>query len=634
MNAQIPTAVIQQNIALDLLFPSPTNPRKRFDEAKLKELAASIETQGVLQPILVRTWQVGMQLPAGKVFGDMVGTYEVIAGERRYRASKLAGLAEVPCFVRELSNLQVLHAQVIENLQRDDLHPIEEAEGYGKLMEQTDDNGDKFTADTIAAEVGKSRAYVYGRLKLLDLCQEARDAFFAGKLDASTALLIARIPVHKLQIEALKEVTATMTHDWIGQGKAEGDKMLSYRAAKAILQDRYMLDLADAPFDTKDAELTPKAGSCTECTKRTGNQPDIFDDVGSKDVCTDPVCHATKKTAHVLALQKKYEEKGDKLLVGKEAKKIIPANYMNTTDDCLKDHGLVKLEARVPGDDQNRTWKQLLKEKKILDNKGADKPSVAKTFIENPRNTGEIIETISIEEATKKLREIAGYEVVIKPVSSKQDNDAKQAKEREKAKQELAIENAFRGRLFDTLHARIEADMLDPSSGTFPKLYRMLAEHLWNDTNLDNDDAIALMRKYTTLPSAEEGKEIDWRKCFEEFRDTTLPNLTPAQHLMLIIELPLISFEITAGTWSGKPQAMLEMADELSIDAESMRKEVAADHKAAAAAAKKAEKPAAKKPAGKAKKTEAASPTLPAMLAETAAPKVRPAATWPFPTPI
>ncbi|MFA5824778.1 MAG: ParB/RepB/Spo0J family partition protein [Gallionellaceae bacterium] len=583
-----------------------------MDSASLTELAQSMRPPiGIAQPILVRE-------RTEVVDGAEIVWYEIVAGERRWRASEIAGLAEVPILIKQLTDLEVLTIQLIENGQREDLDELEEAEGYEKLMQQTDAEGNRYTANTIADAMGVSRATIYARLKLLDLCPEAREAFYAGELDASTALLIARIPVHKLQIEALKEVTRKVENDYSSSGAVKGDKALSYRKAREILQDRYMLDLADAPFDIKDAALVPKSGSCTDCTKRTGNQPELFDDVDGKNVCTDPVCHAMKKTAHVLALQKAAEEKGNKLLLGKDAKKLIP-NWMKTPEEHLQDHGLIPLDAKVPGDEQKRTYGQILKEAKLLTPaKDTGKAAVAKTIVENPHRTNTMIETVNIEQATKALRE-AGFEITMKSKASPQQDDDKRAKEREKEKQELAVENLFRSRLFDTLHAQIEADMLDPNSDTFPKLYRRLAVQMWEDADYyDTEDMVALMRKYTTLPNEQDGEKIDWQSHIVEFGDN-LPNLTPAQHLMLCIELPLLVQEISTGNSSYEAETMLEMAGELGIDAEGMRKEVAAEHKATVAAAKKAEKT-------KPKKAETAAAPAPAQ-------KVRPAATWPFPTP-
>ena len=280
---------------INAIVPSPTNPRKTFNEAALKELTASVKDHGVVQPILVR------------VIKD--GKYELVAGERRWRASKAAGLSEIPATVRELSDGQVLEIQVIENLQRDDLHPLEEAEGYETLMKSAPD-GKRFTVDEIAARVNKSRAYVYAKLKLLALCPEARKAALEGKISESIALLVARIPGAELQKQALKEITS-----W-------GDGM-SYRQAADYVQRRYMLRLEDAVFDRGDAELLKAAGACTTCPKRTGNQKELFGDVKSADVCTDPGCFEKKTEAHgvrVIAIAKK---EGKPVLAPAEAKKVF-----------------------------------------------------------------------------------------------------------------------------------------------------------------------------------------------------------------------------------------------------------------------------------------------------------------------
>jgi hypothetical protein len=258
---------------------------------------------------------------------------------------------------------------------------------------------------------------------------------------------------------------------------------------------------------------------------------------------------------------------------------------------------------------------------------------VAKTVIENPRKAGEMIETISIEEATKKLREIAGYDVAIKPAAAKKNDDNKHDKEREKKEQEIAIENAFRRRLFDTLHTRIEADMLDQKSKTWPILYRMVAHELMQLADLSFEDQKILISKYIPVPAAEAGKEIDWESYCDEF-EHRLHEFTPAQHLMLIVELTLISQELYT-TWTGKPVTMLKIANEIGIDADGLRKEATAEHKASIAAAKKAEKatakPASKAASAKKQPEAAATPATP--LSEPQKPKIRPAATWPFPTP-
>lgn len=145
-----------QRLRLTEISPNKSQPRRDFDDAALETLADSIKQHGVLQPILVRP------LP--------MGGYQIVAGERRWRASRLAGLDEIPVFIRELTDAETSRIAMVENLQREDLNPIEEAQGYKSLMEETG-----ATQDEIAKVVGKSRSAVANSLRLLgldDKCME------------------------------------------------------------------------------------------------------------------------------------------------------------------------------------------------------------------------------------------------------------------------------------------------------------------------------------------------------------------------------------------------------------------------------------------------------------------------------
>jgi len=214
-----------KNLPLNSIQPSSTNPRKHFDATAIKELAESIKKHGVLQPILVR--EIGA-VPENMV---KVGTpsYELVAGERRFRAGKLAGLKEIPAIVLKLTDIEAVEIQVIENLQRADLHPMEEAEGYEFLMKQHGYAG----ADAIAAKIGKSRSYVYGRLKLCALTPDVKKAFLKDAISPSVALLLAWIQ-ESLQAKASKTVL---------EGKY-GEGPLPYRQAVEFLKDNYTLTLA------------------------------------------------------------------------------------------------------------------------------------------------------------------------------------------------------------------------------------------------------------------------------------------------------------------------------------------------------------------------------------------------------
>ncbi len=174
-----------QEIPLDRIVESKTNPRRVFDELKLRELAANVKDHGVLQPVLVRPH------PAGDV-----GLFELVVGARRYRASKLAEKLSIPARIVNLSDSAALELQIIENLHRADVHELDEAFGYKALMEQ---NPDLYTVEVIGTKVGKSPAYVLGRLKLIELTPTVQKAFYEGKLTVGHALEIARLqsPIKK-----------------------------------------------------------------------------------------------------------------------------------------------------------------------------------------------------------------------------------------------------------------------------------------------------------------------------------------------------------------------------------------------------------------------------------------------------
>lgn len=358
------------NIELALIEPSLTNPRKTFNPAKLADLTASIQASGVHQPVLVRP------LPGSRVADTPRGVqYELVCGERRYRASVDAGVATIPALVRALTDEQVLEIQIVENLQRDDLTELEEAEGYEALMAHA-----TITADQVGAKIGKSRSYVYGRLKLLDLSHECKQAMRDGQIDASRALLIARIPDSTLQLKAL---TAATTPDYRGD-------LTSVRAFQAWLQSNVMLRLDVASFVITDKRLVASAGSCKDCPKRTGANPDLFVDVSSTDMCTDPVCFHNKEDAHRATLIARAAKKGQTFIEGKEAKELIPHQYSNHIDGYCP---LGQVRNDVVVEHKGKTLRELL---------GADFSGVGVVLIENPY-TKELIEAVPEAEADAAL---------------------------------------------------------------------------------------------------------------------------------------------------------------------------------------------------------------------------------------
>ena len=169
--------------------PNPDQPRRDFDEEELQSLADSIATHGLVQPLTVR------QMPNGY--------YQIIAGERRWRAARLAELKEVPVVVMEADDKKTMELALIENLQRQDLNPVEEALGYRSLMEEYG-----LTQEETAARVGKSRPAVANALRLLSLCDKLLDMVRSGSLSAGHARAVLSLKTEKQQIEAAQKITA------------------------------------------------------------------------------------------------------------------------------------------------------------------------------------------------------------------------------------------------------------------------------------------------------------------------------------------------------------------------------------------------------------------------------------------
>lgn len=157
-------------VPVEKLVPNPDQPRRRFAQEALDELAASIREKGVIQPLIVRSNK------------RQAGTYEIVAGERRWRASQLAQLHEVPVIVRELDDTEVLEVAIIENIQRADLNPVEEAQGYKQLMERFG-----HTQEKLAEALSKSRSHIANLMRLLQLPDEVLDYLREGKISAGHA---------------------------------------------------------------------------------------------------------------------------------------------------------------------------------------------------------------------------------------------------------------------------------------------------------------------------------------------------------------------------------------------------------------------------------------------------------------
>ena len=179
--------VATNTLPISEIIPNKEQPRKTFDEDALAELAESIKQHGVLQPLLVRP------LPSGG--------YQLVAGERRWRASRMAKLREVPVVVKELTDTETMEIAIIENLQREDLNPIEEAEGLQALIDKCG-----FTQEEVAASVGKSRSAIANSLRLLRLPQEVRDMTREGSISAGHARALLSLDNEAVIYEAAQNI--------------------------------------------------------------------------------------------------------------------------------------------------------------------------------------------------------------------------------------------------------------------------------------------------------------------------------------------------------------------------------------------------------------------------------------------
>lgn len=272
--------VIEQ-IKLTHIHPDPENRKVGgFDEEKLKELSRSIKSIGVQQPIILR-----------KSISGASYEYDLVAGERRWRASKIAGNETIPAVVRDLSDADVLHIQVIENIQREDIHPLDECNGYFRLLS----GSITYTTSDIANEVGKSESYVSQRLRLKHLIPKAVEAFEENKILLGHAILIARLEPDD-QKKSLKYTLPA--HEW--------DSLRPVKYLHEWIESEIYLNLTKAAFPKKADNLIKEADSCLNCRKRTDWDPALFPEIDDEAFCLDKECFNKKIEQH-LEKQKKIE---------------------------------------------------------------------------------------------------------------------------------------------------------------------------------------------------------------------------------------------------------------------------------------------------------------------------------------
>lgn len=328
--AELPEVKKRMTVPLSRLKPSPTNPRKRFDG--IEALAETFKSMGIISALVVRP------IPETDKF-------EIIAGERRWRAAKVAKLDEVPIEIRYLTDSQVSEVQLVENGQRKDLEPMEEAIGFARLRDEH-----HYSVAQIASKIGKSKGHVHARLKLMALCPEARKALEDGKIDATVAVPLARQP-HKQQAIALRTIVPP-----------KGYERMSSRDAIEFLTRDFSQTLKGSPFDQKDPDLLPVqmkdgqqiGGSCVKCPNRSGSTPGLFDDISGHDTCTVPACFQMKADLAWRIASAAAKEKGQTVLPIAKAKGIF-----DRRNELAWNSDFVLANAPAAEDPKKRSWKQL-----------------------------------------------------------------------------------------------------------------------------------------------------------------------------------------------------------------------------------------------------------------------------------
>jgi len=537
------------HIDVRLVVTSRTNPRKHFDAAKLAELAASIQASGVHQPVLVRP------LPAHRLedTADLKPrpVYELVAGERRLRACRAAEVATIPAMIRELDDNQVREIQIVENLQRDDLTELEEAEGYEQLMQHSG-----LTAEEVGAKIGKSRSYVYGRLKLLNLCQEGREAMREGWLPASHALLIARMPSSKLQVSAL------------GNMRDYGGSLISHRAAAELMQRQYMLSLSKAPFQITDANLVPAAGSCRQCPKRTGAEPDLFADVKGADTCTDPACYKAKEEAHSKRAREQAKARGLEVIDGRQAKELVPYGWNPRVEGHLR---LDDKEDSPTGEPLRKVLAKPMKER-----------GVTEVLVANPHKDGDLIACLPTPVALELLQSVASKnEKAAKAVETLEEQAQKEARyaaEQAKTEAKGDYEKAWRWQMLEQAWEQIKVGTHEP----WDDLLRYVAQEMAE--RLNTDDCKRLCKLLQLGKVAPKDGLLQWVK--------DIPDAHMALQLLVMFRDVGYSSYYEQHSPEGANKGLKLVAAMYEITPETVQSEVKKAIRAAQKAAKAAEKAA------------------------------------------
>lgn len=494
-------------IRVDIIHRNERQPRSSRDQEKLNRLAQSVAVHGVEQDVEVR--------PHPAIDGE----YELVFGEGRWLAAQMAGLEEIPAKVRKLDDRTQLERALDENLNREDMHPLDEGEGYRRLHDEFG-----VTVEDIADRYGLSPATVAQRIALTNLVPEAKKDLRDGKVSMAAAIHIARVPalLQGALLEELKE-----DHD-----AYDGDAITEHET-RDLIRSRYMLKLVDAPFNIEDDELVAKAGSCNDCPKRTKNDLNLFNDVTDGDFCTDPECFGEKLDVWWQRASAEAEAAGKRVLSAAETEQVIKSGHVEYNA------AFVDLNSRCNSDSKFRTYRELLKEvpQVVLARQGAHVFELVAR-----KDLPDLLEKHGV---TKNKKELAKAEKKRQTPAGKEKRkiDPKAAAKREETRVQNLAQRLAMGELVDRHLMNIGIGALHAPT------IQVAAKEM---VELASNDIVRGVAKRRGLP--------DDYKSVEKLK-RSVKDMDGTAALALILEIIFMRGVVWAGAGDGPLQAALKLAE-------------------------------------------------------------------------
>jgi ParB-like partition proteins len=530
-----PATTPETSIPIEKISIDPNQPRKTYDENGLKELADSILTDGIIQSITLREKGSG---------------YLIICGERRYRAAMIAGLKEVPAKIKNVSDEEAFRMQLVENLQREDIHPMQQARGFKMLVEQRN-----MDVQQISNRVGKSIYFVRQQLKLNDLSPKWQSIFQKDGISVTTAIQICTLPP-----DAQNELYESKV------SKEDEKSSRPYISINNYLFNQYRGDLSTACFDIKDPELDKKMGACISCPFNSALASScLFPDEQRNPRCNNISCFKNKTTIHLdKELQKAMEDPSVILVYSDYSTPDIAKKLKDEGAELLKvGYGEECKPVRKP---EKLEWekfyrekkKQNLPERKIKEEfrKEEDNYKFENEVFEKKVATGRYKKAFMVHSNTD--RETGKYfyvemtpKITIKSNKKKIedgngsiediDNEISRIKQREVRAKELDREKVQR-RIVEAVKADKTAKKIPPKSASTDMmlLYFLASEHLGYSNKQE-------VQKVIKIPGIWSAKDIEqFKKAFQSLTKTQLTYLVR----MIIIDKYSTQLPDTAGGYA------------------------------------------------------------------------------------